>query len=213
MDFNSPNRQRIAAICLLLISFAATPVIAEQKSTTLELTRTARPWEFLAAVGQRAGLFGNEAGNFEAWVYPLKIFRNFHLRFRTEGRVIPAKVARQKWDSLWKAYQFLRSTYDAQGLPQNFGIGHGWVEGGPLLPVKTELYRRGLGAEGALTDCTGTVRRLHRQAGEMKSPKPLGLSLSATINCTNPHPTHWWSCMDLRLSFNELPWCSSMKFL
>jgi glycogen debranching enzyme len=55
--------------------------------------------------------------------------------------------AQAKWDSVWKAYQFLRSTYDAQGLPQNFGFGHGWVEGGPLLPVKTELYQSGLGAE------------------------------------------------------------------
>lgn len=55
--------------------------------------------------------------------------------------------ARDKWDSLWNAYQFLRSTYDAQGLPQNFGFGHGWVEGGPLLPVKTELYQSGLGAQ------------------------------------------------------------------
>jgi len=58
-----------------------------------------------------------------------------------------ATFAREKWDSLWKAYQFLRSTYDAQGLPQNFGFGHGWVEGGPLLPVKTELYQSGLGAQ------------------------------------------------------------------
>ena len=55
--------------------------------------------------------------------------------------------AKQKWDSLWKAYQFLRSTYDAQNLPQNFGIGHGWVEGGPLLPAKTEFYQSGLGLE------------------------------------------------------------------
>jgi glycogen debranching enzyme len=54
---------------------------------------------------------------------------------------------REKWDGLWKAYQFLHSTYDAQGLPQNFGFGHGWVEGGPLLPVKTELYQSGLGAQ------------------------------------------------------------------
>jgi glycogen debranching enzyme len=53
----------------------------------------------------------------------------------------------QKWDSLWKAYQFLLSTYDVQGLPQNFGVGHGWVEGGPLLPVHTELYQSALGAE------------------------------------------------------------------
>jgi hypothetical protein len=55
--------------------------------------------------------------------------------------------AQQKWDSLWKAYQFLRSTYDARELPQNVGVGHGWVEGGPLLPVRTELYQSGLGAE------------------------------------------------------------------
>ncbi len=55
--------------------------------------------------------------------------------------------ARDKWDNLWKAYQFLRSTYDARNLPQNFGFGHGWVEGGPLLPIKTELYQSGLGAE------------------------------------------------------------------
>jgi glycogen debranching enzyme len=58
-----------------------------------------------------------------------------------------AAFAQEKWDSIRKAYQFLRSTYDAQGFPQNFGFGHGWVEGGPLLPVKTELYQSGLGAE------------------------------------------------------------------
>ena len=57
------------------------------------------------------------------------------------------EFARQHWDTLWKALQFLRSTYDGHGLPQNFGFGHGWVEGGPLLPVKTELYQSGLGAE------------------------------------------------------------------
>jgi len=55
--------------------------------------------------------------------------------------------ARQKWDSLWKAYQFMCSTYDTQNFPQNFGFGHGWVEGGPLLPVKTEFYQSGLGLE------------------------------------------------------------------
>jgi glycogen debranching enzyme len=58
-----------------------------------------------------------------------------------------ANFAKEKWGSLWKAYQFLKSTYDPQGYPQNFGIGHGWVEGGPLLPIKTELYQSALGAE------------------------------------------------------------------
>jgi glycogen debranching enzyme len=55
--------------------------------------------------------------------------------------------AKEKWASLWRAYQFLKSTYDVRGLPQNQGVGHGWVEGGPLLPVKSEFYQSGLGAE------------------------------------------------------------------
>jgi len=55
--------------------------------------------------------------------------------------------AREKWDNVWRAYQFLRSTYDAQGFAQNIGVGHGWVEGGPLLPVKNEYYQSGLGVE------------------------------------------------------------------
>jgi len=54
---------------------------------------------------------------------------------------------KEKWDSLWKAYEFLRSTYDEHGFAKNAGVGHGWVEGGPLLPVKTELYQTGLGIE------------------------------------------------------------------
>ena len=55
--------------------------------------------------------------------------------------------AKEKWDSLWKAYEFMRSTYDEHGFAKNSGVGHGWVEGGPLLPVKTELYQTGLGIE------------------------------------------------------------------
>ena len=55
--------------------------------------------------------------------------------------------AREKWDSLWRAYQFLHSTYGANGLPRNEGVGHGWIEGGPLRPpVSTELYQAGVGA-------------------------------------------------------------------
>jgi GH15 family glucan-1,4-alpha-glucosidase len=78
------------------------------------------------------------------------------------------EYVRQKWQSLWKAYEFLRSTYDAQGFPQNFGFGHGWVEGGPLLPVKTEFYQSGLGLEAvaALAD-------LAKMAGKDDASKEL----------------------------------------
>jgi len=54
------------------------------------------------------------------------------------------EFAKQHWDNAERAYQFLKSTYDATGLPRNFGIGHGWIEGGPLLPVETESYQSGL---------------------------------------------------------------------
>lgn len=64
---------------------------------------------------------------------------------------------RDHWDNAWRAYQFLRSTYDAQGLAQNAGVGHGWVEGGPLLPVKNEFYQAGLAVEAlrALSSLAG----------------------------------------------------------
>src|SRR5215510_4187519 len=57
----------------------------------LEISRPARPWEFLASVGKKASLLGNESGVVEAWVYPLKILRDLRLTIRTEGREIPAE--------------------------------------------------------------------------------------------------------------------------
>ncbi len=76
--------------------------------------------------------------------------------------------AKEKWASLWKAYQFLKSTYDAKGLPQNQGVGHGWVEGGPLLPVKSEFYQSGLGAEAVRA-----LANLARFAGQTDSAAAL----------------------------------------
>jgi len=56
------------------------------------------------------------------------------------------EFAKVNWQHIAKAYEFLRSTYDANGFPRNFGIGHGWVEGGPLLPIESEFYQSGLAA-------------------------------------------------------------------
>jgi glycogen debranching enzyme len=89
-----------------------------------------------------------------------------------------AAFAKEKWDSLWKAYQFLKSTYDARGLPQNQGVGHGWVEGGPLLPVKSEYYQSGLGAEALralsnLARYAGRVDAANALAKEFEKQRPL----------------------------------------
>ena len=84
--------------------------------------------------------------------------------------------AREKWDNVWRAYQFLRATYDAQGFAQNLGVGHGWVEGGPLLPVKSEYYQAGLAVE-ALRALSNLARLLGKEdiskqlAGEFEHGK------------------------------------------
>ncbi len=83
--------QIFLVFCLLAMCTTSVPSTAQQQSQTPELTRTIRTWEFLPIVGTRAGLFGNETGRFEAWVYPLKIFREFHLTFQIGGRALPAE--------------------------------------------------------------------------------------------------------------------------
>ena len=81
---------RIVLCCVLLLLCSVS--FADQSGQSLELSRPIRSWEFLSAVGTRAAVFGNEQGNLEAWVYPLKILRDFHLRFRVDGATIPAET-------------------------------------------------------------------------------------------------------------------------
>jgi len=74
-----------------------------------------------------------------------------------------AGFARDHWDNLWRAYQFLKTTYSADGLSQNLNVGHGWIEGGPLrpqpsdmeqphnpplVPISGEFYQAGVGIAG-----------------------------------------------------------------
>jgi glycogen debranching enzyme len=72
------------------------------------------------------------------------------------------EFARQKWDNLWRAYEFVQSTYDAQGLAGNLGVGHGWIEGGPLYPARTELYQASLGVE-AVRSLSNVARLLGKE--------------------------------------------------
>src|SRR5215467_14268800 len=81
---------RRTVILSVLLSGWAGLLPGQAKPENLQVSRTARPWEFLSAVGQRAGIFGEEGGNLEAWIYPLKIFRNFQVNFLMDGRHLPA---------------------------------------------------------------------------------------------------------------------------
>jgi glycogen debranching enzyme len=56
-------------------------------------------------------------------------------------------LARELWPRITKALDFMRATSDPAGFPANNKVGHGWVEGGPLLPIRTEYYQAGLAVE------------------------------------------------------------------
>ena len=74
-----------------LYSHGQEPSHPAKPESKLEMSRPVRPWEFVSATGTGAALFGNEAGRLEAWVYPLKIFRDFHLRFHLGSLNFPAE--------------------------------------------------------------------------------------------------------------------------
>src|SRR2546423_15496677 len=74
----------LALGCLLLYALPATGQTASRQP---QLSHSLRHGEFVSAVGRRAALLGTDERGFEAWVYPLKIFRELHLRFHIDGRI------------------------------------------------------------------------------------------------------------------------------
>ena len=51
--------------------------------------------------------------------------------------------ARKHWPRLQKALSFMHATLEPAGFPKNYEVGHGWIEGGPLLPIRVEFYQAG----------------------------------------------------------------------
>src|SRR5271165_4212350 len=84
--------RKLAVLAVLLWSFTLFAQSPCDATGALTLTRPARNWQFLDAVGPHAGLFGHEDGSFEAWIYPLKLFRDFQLRFRLGETVLPGEA-------------------------------------------------------------------------------------------------------------------------
>ena len=53
--------------------------------------------------------------------------------------------AREMWPVAERAWRFTAATdRDGNGLVENTGVGHGWVEGGELYPPHEELYQQAL---------------------------------------------------------------------
>src|ERR1700746_547793 len=85
------SRCSLVSILLVTLAFPFAQKLAAQIDENLELKRPVRSWEFVDATGSKAALLGTETGRLEAWVYPLKLFRNLTLRFHLNDQVLPAE--------------------------------------------------------------------------------------------------------------------------
>ena len=77
-------------ITLLLLVFGDTSLLLAQEgliakfpveANELALHRLAQPGTSLIKAGRRFAVLGDESGAFEAWAYPLKLFRSFEFSF------------------------------------------------------------------------------------------------------------------------------------
>ncbi len=59
----------------------------------IELTRVARPNVAFNAIGRKAGILGTEAGLFESWVFPIKLFHDARFSVQVEGQDAPVDFA------------------------------------------------------------------------------------------------------------------------
>src|SRR5438105_2902832 len=69
----------------------ALPAGAQNASGLPQITRAVSAGQFVSAAGRRAALLGNKEGQFEAWIYPLKVLRGLHIRFHVDGRILAAE--------------------------------------------------------------------------------------------------------------------------
>ncbi len=78
---------------------------------------------------------------------------------------------REHWPAAQRAFAFTAATdTDGNGLVENTGVGHGWVEGGALYPPHEELYQQALFVQAGrdlaeLAAALGTPR-LGTEAGQ-----------------------------------------------
>jgi hypothetical protein len=61
------------------------------EESRLELRTPAQPWKFFDATGRKAAVIGKQNGQFEAWIYPIKLLHGFRLEFQQEGMLEPIR--------------------------------------------------------------------------------------------------------------------------
>jgi glycogen debranching enzyme len=92
---------------------------------------------------------------------------------------------RKNWESLLKAYRFTAKTdTDGNGLIENTGVGHGWVEGGALYPPHEEIYMQGVWMEAL-----GGLAEMAEALGDQTIPAEARAWIERTRKATEQ--TYW----------------------
>ncbi len=91
------SRQNLIAsgVFLMLNLFCASRTLLAQEQrlasslpeSGLVLRDAPQPLRYFDATGRKAAIFGKQTGQFEVWIYPVKLLHNFRLEFQQEGQV------------------------------------------------------------------------------------------------------------------------------
>lgn len=74
----------------LAAAFAIWPAVA---AAGLRIEKPAQPHKYAAVNGRRAALIGYEDGRFEAWIFPIKVLRDFRLHVFVDQALEPVPLA------------------------------------------------------------------------------------------------------------------------
>ncbi len=95
--------KRIAVVSIVSVMLSAlAPAARPQEGTVpafgfepcaIRLSRPARPGTYFDKIGRKFAVLGSEDGSFEAWAWPLKLFRDFRFSFLLGRARSPSKAA------------------------------------------------------------------------------------------------------------------------
>jgi hypothetical protein len=77
--------------CADLVSAQEKPLGSALPESGLVLRDLPQPLRFFDVTGRKAGVFGRQNGQFEAWIYPIKLLHNFRLEFQQDGQLEPIR--------------------------------------------------------------------------------------------------------------------------
>jgi hypothetical protein len=78
-------------LCANFVSAQGQQEASNLPESGLALRDAPQPLRFFDVTGPAAGVFGRQNGEFEAWIYPIKLLHNFRLEFQQQGDLEPIR--------------------------------------------------------------------------------------------------------------------------